>query len=118
MLCTIAETHEYSQRVLRLLSNDEADEIIDFLSINPLAGVLLQGTGGLIKLRWSRNNKGKSTGVRVIYYFHNEHVPLYLLTIFSKNEKVNLSKRERNELTILVKLIKKQLTGNNYERGI
>jgi mRNA-degrading endonuclease RelE of RelBE toxin-antitoxin system len=52
----------------------------------------MQVTGGLRKLRWSAHGKGKSGGVRVIYYYHNESIPLFLLTVFGKGEKVNLSK--------------------------
>lgn len=48
---------------------------------------------------------GKSSGIRVIYYFYNEDIPLYLLTVFGKNEKDNLSKAERNDLTKLVRLL-------------
>lgn len=54
------------------------------------------------KLRWARDSRGKSGGVRVIYYFHNEPMPLYLLTMFAKIECANLSKAERNALAGLV----------------
>ena len=50
------------------------------------------------KLRWKREGTGKRGGVRVIYYYHDDHIPLFLLTLFSKNEKINLKKSERNEL--------------------
>ncbi len=63
----------------------------------------MQGTGGVRKLRWSSKGKGKSGGSRIIYFFYKETIPLFLLTIFSKNEKINLSKEERNELAKLVK---------------
>lgn len=54
------------------------------------------------KLRWARDGRGKSGGVRVIYYFHSGVMPLYLLTMFAKNERANLSKAERNALAELV----------------
>jgi len=73
------------------------------LSSNPKTGVLIQGTGGIRKLRWASKGKGKSGGSRVIYYFYNETIPLFLLTIFGKNEKINLTKAERNELAKSVK---------------
>lgn len=57
---------------------------------HPTAGELIRGTGG----------------VRVIYYFHSEAMPLYLLTVFGKNEKANLSAAERNELAALVRVLK------------
>jgi len=65
----------------------------------------MQGTGGIRKLRWKRDGSGKRGGVRVIYYFHSERMPLFLLTIFGKNEKDNLSRTERNELAKLVRIL-------------
>jgi len=63
---------------------------------------MIEGAGGVRKLRWARDGRGKSGGVRVIYYFHSAVMPLYLLTMFAKNERANLSKAERNELAELV----------------
>ena len=65
----------------------------------------MQGTGGIRKLRWSAQGKGKSGGVRVIYYHHNESMPLFLLTLFGKGEKANLSKSECNDLTKFTSLL-------------
>ena len=79
--------------------------IVDHLSAYPQSGDLIEGTGGVRKLRWARDGRGKSGGVRVIYYFHSEDMPLYLLTMFAKNERANLSKAERNELASLVNVL-------------
>jgi len=57
------------------------------------------------KLRWGRGGQGKSGGVRVIYYFHSEAMPLYLLTLFAKNERANIIKAERNDLAKLVDVL-------------
>ncbi len=102
-LITVAETEPFQRRAARLLSGDEKTELITYLSAFPSAGVLVQGTGGIRKLRWARSGGGKSGGVRVIYYFHNPEIPLYLLTLFGKNEKTNLSKAERNILSRAVR---------------
>ena len=63
---------------------------------------MIEGTGGIRKLRWAREGMGKRGGVRVIYYFHSERMPLYLLTIFGKNEQSDLSMAERATLAKLV----------------
>ena len=106
-LITVAETEPFQRKVRRLLFEDEKEELITYLSAFPNAGVLVQGTGGIRKLRWARSGRGKSGGVRVIYYFHNSEMPLYLLTLFGKNEKTDLSKAERNILSRVVeKLVK------------
>jgi hypothetical protein len=77
-------------------------DIVNYLAAHPKAGDLMEGTGGVRKLRWGRGAQGKSGGVRVIYYVHSEAMPLYLLTLFAKNERANLSKAERNDLAELV----------------
>jgi hypothetical protein len=102
---TLAETSEYIRLADKLLSEEERQDVRDYLAEHPKAGDLMEGTGGVRKLRWSRGSRGKSGGVRVIYYFHSETIPLYLLTMFAKNEQANLTKAERNELAELVGLL-------------
>jgi hypothetical protein len=104
-MITIAETSSYTRMAEKLFSEEERNGVVDFLAENPKAGDLMEGTGGIRKLRWRRNHKGSRGGVRVIYYFHNETMPLYLLTLFGKGEKENLTKAERNALASLVKLL-------------
>ena len=83
------------------------------MAAHPAAGSLIKGTGGIRKLRWSAQGKGKSGGVRVIYYFHNESMPLFLLTLFGKGEKSDLSNAERNELARLTAILVKVYEGQN-----
>lgn len=104
---TIVELPEYIQRASRLLSESEKKGIINYLASHPQSGAIMQGTGGIRKFRWASGNKGKSGGVRVIYYYHNKLIPLFLLTVFGKNEKDNLSKSERNELAKFANLLSK-----------
>lgn len=104
-MLTIAEVPEYIRRAEKLLTEGERREILDYLAANPKAGDIMEGTGGVRKLRWGRQSRGKSGGVRIIYYFHSDLMPLYLLTVFAKNERANLSRAERNELTGLVDML-------------
>ncbi len=104
-MLTVAELPEFIRTADKLLTETERQDIIRYLAERPKAGDLLEGTGGVRKLRWSRGGQGKSSGVRVIYYFHNEVMPLYLLTLFAKSDQANLSKAERNDLADLVKLL-------------
>lgn len=99
---TIAETPEYIRRAAKLLGDDERRDLLSYLAAHPRAGDLMEGSGGVRKLRWARGGRGKRGGVRVIYYFHSERMPLYLLTLFAKNERANLSQGERNMLAELV----------------
>ena len=104
-MITIAELPEYIRRAEKLMSDAERLDVVNYLAAQPKAGDLMEGTGGVRKLRWGRGAKGKSGGVRVIYYVHSDLMPLYLLTLFAKNERANLSKAERNELADLVELL-------------
>jgi hypothetical protein len=98
----IAELPSYIRLAEKLLSEQERQDLLAYLAVHPKAGDIMEGTGGVRKLRWRRGGQGKSGGVRVIYYFHDELMPLYLLTLFAKGDKANLSKAERNELADLV----------------
>jgi len=104
-MLTVAEVPEYIRSSEKLLSNGERRGVVDYLAAHPKAGDLMEATGGVRKLRWGRGGQGKSGGVRVIYYFHSEAMPLYLLTLFAKSERANLSKAERNDLAELVEIL-------------
>jgi len=104
---TVVELPEYLNKSDKLLTVTERQSIVNYLASHPAAGELIQETGGIRKLRWAAKGKGKSGGVRIIYYHYNDTVPLFLLTVFGKGEKVNLTKRERNELAKLTALLVK-----------
>ncbi|MGB4101437.1 MAG: type II toxin-antitoxin system RelE/ParE family toxin [Alphaproteobacteria bacterium] len=103
---TVAETAYYAQRAAKLLSGAERDAVIKTVAADPLAGDLIQGTGGLRKLRFGKGGRGKSGGVRVIYYYYDEAMPIFMVDIFGKNEKSDLSQAERNSLAKLVAVMK------------
>jgi len=86
------------------LSDAERRAIIDLVADNPIAGDQIEGTGGARKLRMAGRGKGKSGGYRVITYYGGGDIPVFLLAVFAKGDKVNLSPAERNEL-------KKELAG-------
>jgi len=97
-LHTVVETPEFVAGARRVLTVSEQTELIDFLALNPAAGDLMQGTGGARKLRWGARGKGKRGGARAITYYGGPHIPVFLLAVFGKGERANLSKSERNEL--------------------
>lgn len=84
-MITIAETTEYARRAKKLLSEQERSDLITYLAAHPETGDIMEGTGGVRKVCWARNDRGKSGGVRVIYYYHSEGMPLYLLTLYGKS---------------------------------
>lgn len=108
---SVAETAQFASASRKMLNEVERDELTDFIAWNPLIGDLIAGTGGVRKVRWALKGRGKSGGARVIYYFHDEHFPLYLLDIYAKNETANLSLAERNEfrkITVALAAIAKE----------
>lgn len=110
---TIIELPEFIRKSQGLFADEERQSLINYLATHPQTGDLIQGTGGIRKLRWAMQGKGKSSGARVIYYYHNESMPLFLLTAFGKNEKANISPAERNELAKLVGLLHTHYEANH-----
>ena len=75
-LQTVAETPTFSRQANRLFNEDERSELIDFLAENPMAGDRIPGTGGVRKLRFAASGRGKRGGVRVIYFFLDDTIPI------------------------------------------
>jgi hypothetical protein len=96
---TIVETPIFTKRIKEIgLTGEEHEDLILFLAANPEAGTIMPGTGGARKLRWAGKGKGKSGGYRVITFYSGVDVPLFLLDIYTKGEKDDLSKAEQNQL--------------------
>jgi hypothetical protein len=95
-LMTVLGTREFQQRAAARMTETERQEFITFIAGHPEDSVVMVGTGGVRKSRWGVGARGKSGGVRVIYYYHNPTMPVFLLTVFAKNERDNLSQRDRN----------------------
>lgn len=83
------------------LDEEEREALVAMIAANPTAGDLMQGTGGCRKMRYRKPGTGKSGGYRIVTWFGGDDIPVFLLTIFGKNERANLSKAERNALSRL-----------------
>ena len=77
---SVVETPEFLAATRRIMDRDERGVLVDYLARNPLAGDLVPGTGGVRKLRWGLEGRGKRGGARVVYYFHSDTMPLFALT--------------------------------------
>jgi hypothetical protein len=96
---TVIETPTYQRSAERAgLTEDERIAIVSLVAANPTAGDVMEGTGGARKLRIAGRGKGKSGGYRVITFYAAEDVPIFLLDLYAKGEKANLTKAERNAL--------------------
>lgn len=88
-----------------IFSEDERTEIVAMISADPKCGDLIPGTGGFRKVRVGRSGMGKRGGARVIYILRSQGFPIFLVSAYAKNEKANLTQRERNELAQLAEII-------------
>lgn len=79
------------------------------LLADPKVGDVMQGTGGVRKMRFAFEHRGKSGGVRVIYVDFEVYEKIYLLTAYTKNEKDDLTKKERSEIKQLIEVLEQQL---------
>jgi hypothetical protein len=99
MLVTVVELPEFQRRAKAVMSEAEKTALIAFVAENPDAGVSLGG--GLRKFRFARDGGGKSGGYRVVHVWHPGDGPVFLLTVFAKNEKANLTRAETATLAKL-----------------
>ena len=103
----VVRLNSFLKSVKKILSEETIEDLSCFLSENPTAGVIIKNSGGLRKVRWSiGNNKGKSGGCRIIYYFQIENKPLYLIYGYAKNVQEDLTSEQLKNLSIFVKQLK------------
>jgi hypothetical protein len=105
---TVVETPEFLRDALSLkLTGAQRLAIVAWIATNPETGDVIEGTGGARKVRFAGKGKGKSGGYRVISFFTGTDIPVFLLNIFAKNEKTNLTPRERRVLkTVLADMVR------------
>lgn len=103
---TVVETPTFMRQADKLFSEDEKQELIDFLAKNPLADDKIPGTGGVRKLRFSSSGRGKRGGARVIYYYLDEAMPVYALLAYTKAAKTDLTPDERRAVSALAAALK------------
>ncbi|MGR4893559.1 type II toxin-antitoxin system RelE/ParE family toxin [Sphingopyxis sp. LARHCG72] len=102
-LLTVVELPEFLRRAKAIMSDEERIALVNYVAAHPEGGVSLGGS--LRKIRIARAGGGKSGGYRTIYVFGGTHLPIFLVTVFAKNEKDNLSRTEQAELVALSKIL-------------
>ncbi len=101
----VVETPEFLSATRKLMDEDERAALVDYLARNPTEGDVIHGTGGVRKLRWGLEGRGKRGGARVIYFYHNVGMPVFALTAYAKNARSDLSQADRNGFRQLTKLL-------------
>jgi hypothetical protein len=104
-LMTVVETASFLSDAKVCMTDEERFEAINMIAAHPECGDLVPGGGGIRKVRFAIGGRGKSGGVRIIYYYHNERVPTFLLAVFAKNDQANLTRAEINMLGNAAKML-------------
>ena len=103
---TVVEIPEFIRQAKKLgLSDDERESIVDDIANNPGLGSEISGTGGMRKLRVAAKGRGKSGGYRVITFFSGADIPVFLLTVYAKSQKENITDKEKNTMKNLAKIL-------------
>ena len=98
-------TLTYERRAKRLLSENEMSRLEESIVARPDAHPVIPGTGGIRKARWGRPGMGKRGGVRAVYYFVVRFQSVYMLDIYAKNEKSDLTPADKRELRRIAKAL-------------
>lgn len=97
------ETPLFTRLVNKLLDDEEYRELQEVLIYRPDLGDVIQGTGGLRKIRWMRKGRGKRSGVRVIYYWLTDDEQILMLFIYPKSQQEELTSEQKKTLKLIAK---------------
>lgn len=100
----IIETPVFTKRIIKLLTDEDYSELQWALIINPEAGAIIPGAGGIRKLRWALPGSGKRGGLRIIYYLYTQDEKIYLLFPYKKSGQEDLTSEQ---IKILSKYVEK-----------
>ena len=105
-LISVAETPLFVRQAEQVWNEAAWEAFVEFIAENPEAGDLIPETGGVRKIRWARPGTGRRGGARVIYFYHDADRPIYLLMVYAKARKENLSAEEKRTLRKLAAALK------------
>ncbi|HLB17269.1 MAG TPA: hypothetical protein VJM14_20275 [Burkholderiales bacterium] len=100
------ETSLFTAQLARYLSDDGYREFQTHRMAHPDAGAIIRGSGGIRKVRWGARGRGKSGGVRVIYYWATAAVQIYLLTIYGKSERSDIDRETLRRIAGKLELLR------------
>lgn len=103
---TVAETPAFLRMADDLWDPHERAAFVDYIARSPEAGDVIPDTGGIRKVRWKRGGTGKRGGVKVIYFYHDDDMPLYLLLIYAKAQRENWTQDDKRRVQALVSALK------------
>jgi hypothetical protein len=98
----IFETSIFTKKIIALLNDEEYLTLQNILVEKPDSGDIIQGSGGIRKIRWAASGRGKRGGARVIYYWATQHDQIFMLYAYAKNERENITKDQLSVLRAVV----------------
>jgi len=107
IIMVFIETSVFTKQVKDILDDNSYHKLQVEIMLNPRAGNVIRGTGGLRKLRWFAPGSGKQGGTRIIYYYQDKEATVYMLLAYRKNRKEALTAQEKQQLAQLVKEVLK-----------
>jgi hypothetical protein len=108
---TVVETPQFVRQADDLWTDAERQEFIDYIARNPEAGDVIPDTGGVRKVRWRRRGMGKRGGVRVIYFYYSPTTPLFLLMVYAKAMRVDVTSEAKKAVADFAARIKRAARG-------
>jgi hypothetical protein len=100
------ETTVFTRRLTGVLTDDEYRRLQEALLRRPSQGNVIEGTGGIRKLRWAQQGRGKRGSLRVIYYWHTKRELFLMLFLYRKNEQGDLTSEQRQ---LFAKVVRQEI---------
>ena len=114
-LLEIVEVGSFAADAGNILSPHEIEEMKQELACLRQLGSVIEGTGGLRKFRFGAKGKGKRGGARVLYYYGGDHMPIFLIAIYPKSEKENISAAEKKAIKKLINCLTEEYRPRKME---
>jgi hypothetical protein len=108
---TVVETPLFVRQADDVWTDTEREEFVDYIARNPDAGDVIQDTGGVRKVRWRRQGTGKRGGVRVTYFYYNPTTPLFLLMVYAKALREDVTPEAKKAVAEFAARIKRAVRG-------
>ena len=98
----VVELNSFADDVEKLLTKNELETLKQEVAVFRQLGTIIKGTGRIRKFRYGGKGKGKRAGIRIIYYYGGDHMPIFLIAIYGKSEKLDITEPEKKAMRKLV----------------
>jgi hypothetical protein len=95
---SVVELPLFLRQAASVWSETERSAFVDFIARNPEVGDLIPDTGGVRKVRWGRQGSGKRGGARVVYFYHDRQMPVFLLLVYAKAQREDMTADEKRQV--------------------